>query len=283
LIEAKNKLIKKRLLPPLISEKFDYVFDFLPRFAAAAYREMKVGLAVSFWHTLCTYTSYRKYNPSHNADIAAVHVIGSIISNSHHIQEKVRKQYGRESVVIHPPVDCDRFRHKVGDNFWLSANRMIPAKRVKMQIEAFRRAPNETLVIVGECEEHHKKYSEKILKNMPSNVIYRGAVSEEELRVLYTDCKGFITTAADEDFGMTAIEAMASGKPVIAPNEGGYRETIINGVTGVLLDDIDEEKLAKAIEYVGETPEHFKDACIRQARQFDTAIFIQKIKKHIGI
>ncbi len=82
---------------------------------------------------------------------------------------------------------------------------------------------------------------------------------------------------------MTAIEAMAGGKPVIAPNEGGYKETILDGVTGILLDRIDEIKLAKAIEIVGASPEHYKDACIRHARQFDTAIFIQKIKKHIGI
>lgn len=280
---AKNKLLKKRLLPPFISKKIDYTFDFLPRFIAAVYREIKVGLRGNILQMFSTYASYRKYSPSKKSDFAAIHSIDSIIVNSRHIQKRVQKQYGRNSVVIHPPVDCNYFAHRKNGNFWLSANRIIPAKRIEMQIEAFRKLPNHTLVIVGECEEHHKKYSEKILKKMPGNVIYKGVVNEDELRLLYADCAGFITTAEDEDFGMTPIEAMASGKPVIAPNEGGYKETIIDGVTGVLKNDIDALKLAEEVRRVGENPKQYKEACMKRASDFDTKIFIKKIKEEIGL
>ncbi len=282
-LTAKNKLTKKRLLPPFISKKIDYIFDFLPRFIAARYREMKVGLRGNIWQMFSTYTTYKKYSPSKKSDFAATRAIDSIVVNSHNIQKKVQKHYGRESLVIYPPVDCDYFAHRKNGNFWLSVNRMIPAKRVEMQIEAFRRLPNETLVIVGECEEHHKKYSEKILKKLPRNVIYKGVVSEEKLRVLYANCAGFITTAEDEDFGMTPVEAMASGKPVIAPNEGGYKETVINGNTGILIDNISPKKIIEAVKKLGKNPLKYKDACIKQARKFDTKVFVKKIKEKIRL
>jgi glycosyltransferase involved in cell wall biosynthesis len=80
---------------------------------------------------------------------------------------------------------------------------------------------------------------------------------------------------------MTVIEAMASGKPVIAPNEGGYRETIINKVTGLLIDDINENKIKSAVEFITISPDTYKEACLRQAQKFDTTIFIEKIKQQL--
>ena len=106
-------------------------------------------------------------------------------------------------------------------------------------------------------------------------------IEHDKLIDLYANCKGFIATAKDEDFGMTPVEAMASGKPVIAANEGGYKETVIDGVTGMLIDDINADKLVEAIKKMGENPQKFKAACIEQAKKFDTKIFIKKIKEQI--
>jgi glycosyltransferase involved in cell wall biosynthesis len=80
---------------------------------------------------------------------------------------------------------------------------------------------------------------------------------------------------------MTPVEAMASGKPVIAPNEGGYRESISDGVTGRLISDIDPVKIISAIKEIGPHVEQYKDACLKQAGEFDTSVFIGKIKKII--
>ncbi len=124
------------------------------------------------------------------------------------------------------------------------------------------------------------------MKMRPKNVEILKEVSQSELAKLYANCKGFITTAMDEDFGMAPVEAMASGKPVIAANEGGYKETIINNKTGILIDNINPDKLIKAIKRLNKelktNPDKYKTACQEQAKQFDTKEFIRKIKQEIN-
>ena len=104
-----------------------------------------------------------------------------------------------------------------------------------------------------------------------------GAVSEEELMDLYAKCKGQICTAQDEDFGLTPIEAMASGKTVVAVNEGGFKETVVHGKTGLLVE-ADRDELLKAVKEVAMDPERYKEACMERAMDFDTSIFQNKIK-----
>ena len=190
--------------------------------------------------------------------------------------------------MVYPPIDTKKFQYNKSKNYWLSVNRLLSQKRVDMQIKAFQKLKNENLITVGSYEkgsknfELYKKYLEKIC---PKNVKIINWVSDEELVSLYSNCKGFITTSLEEDFGMTPIEAMASGKPVIAPNEGGYKESIINGKTGILIDNINEDKLVNSITKLGreidKNPLKFKNVCQKQAKKFDTSIFIKKIKDEI--
>ena len=121
----------------------------------------------------------------------------------------------------------------------------------------------------------------KIYPIKPKNVEILSWVDNKTLINLYANCKGFITTSKDEDFGMTPVEAMASGKPVIAPNEGGYKETVIDGITGKLINNIHVDKLVQAIKEIGKNPKKYKNACLKQAKKFDTSIFIKKIKEEI--
>jgi glycosyltransferase involved in cell wall biosynthesis len=158
-----------------------------------------------------------------------------------------------------------------------------------MQIQAFTQMPDKKLIVIGPYEKSKtsEAYADYIKKIKPANVtLITHAGSFDELTNYYANCRGFITTCHQEDFGMTAIEAMSSGKPVIAPNEGGYRETIIHNKTGLLIDNVDENKLVEAIKKIDlelETePEKYRKACLKQAEQFDVGIFIEKIKKLIS-
>jgi len=210
--------------------------------------------------------------------------VGKIACNARNTQKRVEKYLNRSTEVINPPINTSKYHYEKNGNYWLTVSRLISHKRVDMQMVAFSKLPNETLICVGSYEQskHFRQYAEYIKRIKPGNVELLHWVHFDDLVNLYANCKGVITTSQDEDFGMTPIEAMASGKPVIAPNEGGYKETIINGVTGKLIDNINVKQLIDAVKEVGRNPERYKDACMEQARKFDTKVFIDKIKQQIA-
>lgn len=211
--------------------------------------------------------------------------VTNIVAISENTRQRIKKYLKRDAVMIYPPVNTAKFYYRPHKNYWLSVNRLFSHKRIDLQMKAFRELPNERLILVGSYEEsrHFKRYANYIKKIKPDNVEIVSWIDFNMLTKLYANCKGFITTAIDEDFGLTPIEAMASGKPVIAPNEGGYKETIIDGVTGKLIDNITVKKLIRAIREVGVNSENYKDSCQKQAKKFDTKVFIQKINQIIKI
>ena len=214
--------------------------------------------------------------------------VQNLIGISKTVQNRIKKYLERESKVIYPPTETNIYKNKSSKNYWLSVNRLIDHKRVDMQLKAFAKMPNEKMILVGSYEEseHFQNYAKYINKIKPNNVEIKSWVSQKELIQLYSECKGFLTTSKEEDYGMTPIEAMASGKPAIAPNEGGYSETILNNKTGILIDNINPEKIIQAIGSVNKNlkknSNYYKKACIERAKEFDTKIFIEKIKKEIN-
>lgn len=211
-------------------------------------------------------------------DQRSIRKIDRIIAISGNVQSRILKYHNRSSELIYPPVDTSLYRCIEYGNFWLSVNRLYPEKRIELQIEAFRQVPEEHLVIVGGYSEgdHAAVYAEKIRRNLPPNVIIRGEVTGDEIVDLYARCKAHICTALDEDYGLTPLEAMASGKPVVAVNEGGYRETVTDK-TGVLVAP-SADSLAEAIRLVAQHPEGYRDACLARARDFDMGPFIEQVK-----
>jgi glycosyltransferase involved in cell wall biosynthesis len=215
-------------------------------------------------------------------DQRAVSKVDKIITNSENTLGRIKRYYQRCADVIYPPIDTSQFYCKGYGDFWLSVNRLYPEKRIELQIEAFRSMPDERLVIVGgfATGDHAGQYSARLHKHLPGNVELRGEVTNEELLELYAECKGFVTTAMDEDFGMTPVEAMASGKSVVAVREGGYQESVIDGVTGFLVN-ADVTSLVEAMRTVSQDPERFREACIKQSLVFDICSFQEHIKKHV--
>jgi len=216
--------------------------------------------------------------------------VGTWACNSENSRARIQKFYGAESSVIYPPIDTRLYSCEPDRGYWLSVNRLLDNKRVDIQMKAFAKMPDKKLVIVGSYEkgarqfEDYKRYIESL---QPANVELRHWVPADELICLYAGARGFITTSRDEDFGMTAVEAMAAGKLVIAPNEGGYRESVVSGETGLLIDDIDETKLAAAVEKLDQElrnpamRERYKEKSQARARLFDVSVFAAKIRRLI--
>ena len=211
-------------------------------------------------------------------DQRSIAQIDRIIAISRNVQDRISRYHHRDAELIYPPVDTSQFHCIEYRNFWLSVNRLYPEKRIELQIEAFRQVPEELLVIVGGYSEgdHAAIYAEKIRHELPSNVTLRGEVTGDEIVDLYARCKAHICTALDEDYGLTPLEAMASGKPVVAVDEGGYRETVTDK-TGVLVAP-SVDSLVKGIRFVAQNPERYRDACLARAREFDLAEFSVLVK-----
>lgn len=216
-------------------------------------------------------------------DRISVRSVDKIVAISSNVQKRIWEAYGRTSSQVYPPVDVNKFRFEECGNFWLSVNRVYPEKRIDLQFRVFRENPLERLVVVGgySAGDHASRYYKKLIETIPDNVEMLGEVSEGELVDLYARCKGLICTSIDEDFGLTPLEAMASGKPVIAVNEGGFAETVIDGVTGRLVEPT-AEALSQAVREVSEEgclP--YKSACRERAEHFSEGAFIKQIEKEI--
>lgn len=208
--------------------------------------------------------------------------VDRIVAISKNVQDRIGRYYHRDSEVIYPPVDTSRYRCTEYGDFWLSVNRFYPEKRIELQIEAFRRLPNERLVIAGGYAkgDHASRYAEKIMRNVPPNVTILGEIGEDQLRDLYARCKAHICTALDEDYGLTPLEAMASGKPVLAVNEGGFRETVTNE-TGILVE-ADIGQITRAVRELSSDPVRYGDACLARAKKFDLLRFDEQMRRLVS-
>lgn len=202
--------------------------------------------------------------------------VKNIACNSHNTRNRIWKAYDREAMVIYPPVHCEQYSDQGDHGFWLSVNRVDKWKRIELQIETFKLLPDKKLLIAGRIYPEFKQ----IADNSPDNVIFLDSISDEELLSLYSQCTGFLTTAIDEDFGITPLEAMASGKPVVAVREGGYQETIVDGHTGLLVSP-DPHELAEAIRNIDKDPSIFSDAARNRAEMFDYKIFKEKLVTYV--
>ncbi|MGK0208833.1 MAG: glycosyltransferase involved in cell wall biosynthesis [Patescibacteria group bacterium] len=213
--------------------------------------------------------------------------VDHIVAISKIIQERVKKYLNRDSKVIFAPTETTKYHNSESKGYWLSVNRLNVHKRVEMQLKAFKKMPDQKLIIVGSYEKssHFQKYA-KLIKDMkPDNVEIRSWLPQHEVIKLYSECQGLVTSSRTEDYGMNVVEAMSSGKPVIAPKEGGYAETIKDIDTGILITDINEDKIIKAVRKINKNlennKEHYKNKCIEHSKNFDTKRFIKEIMNEI--
>ncbi|MBY0382786.1 MAG: glycosyltransferase [Xanthobacteraceae bacterium] len=204
------------------------------------------------------------FQRAYEAAIGRMHLI---VANSQNVQRRVTRYLGRDSVVIYPPCATSEYEWREQEGYYLSTARLAALKRVDHIIDAFRSIPNKKLVVASGGEQLQE------LRNRAAgmeNVSFTGWISERELRSLIGGAIATIYVPIDEDFGMSPVESMAAGKPVIGVAEGGLLETIVDGETGVLLrKDFGVSDLAQAIENM--TPKRASN--MRRASEARASIF----------
>lgn len=198
------------------------------------------------------------------------------ISNSYNVERRINKYYRREATVIHPPVDAEQYQiHPSGpDEFFLMVSRLLPYKRVDIVIEAFN-GLNLPLVVIGDGYDRGR-----LEKLAGPNVTFLGYQTDEVIADYYARCQAFLF-AGEEDFGITPLEAQASGRPVIAFGSGGALETVVEGKTGLFFREQTKEAVKKAVQKFDR--QSFDPVLIRKhAVQFDKGVFKKKMLDYIA-
>jgi glycosyltransferase involved in cell wall biosynthesis len=181
-----------------------------------------------------------------NWDTRTANGVDHFMANSQFIARRIHKTYRREAVVLYPPVDVSSFELDLGkQDFYLTASRLVPYKKIELIVEAFNQMPDRELVVIGDGPDFAR-----IAKKCGKNVKMLGYQQFDVLKSHMQRAKAFVF-AAEEDFGITPVEAQACGTPVIAFGKGGALETIrplgIDSPTGVFFEEQTVDEIVKAV------------------------------------
>jgi len=211
----------------------------------------------------------------------AIRKMDVILADSKNVQNRIHKFLDLESTVIYPPCDVDKFCWLSQGDYYLSTARLTPHKRVDIIIQAFTKLPQKQLIIAstGPDEKRLKQLAEGF-----DNIQFTGDINDKELKNLIGNAIATIYIPIDEDFGISAVESMAAGKPVIGSGEGGLLETVVHGQTGWLLSpNPSAEELIQILSTVNpELAKSMRADCETRAKIFCTENFIEKMRGIIG-
>jgi len=207
-------------------------------------------------------------------DVQAADRVDKFIANSQLVAERIKKYYGRKAAVIYPSVKTNQFYlAKQPDDYFLLVGRLLPDKHFDYVIETFNHL-GLSLKIIGDGPERQKL--EKLAKG---NIEFLGLVSEEKLKDAHAHCQAFIFPQ-EADFGIAGVEAMASGRPVIAYKIGGALEIIENGITGLFYKEPTVECLAEAVAKF-RSMKFYPELIKQRSERFDEAVFEKKIRNFV--
>ncbi len=209
-------------------------------------------------------------------DVTSAARVDSFVANSTTVASRIHRYYGADSVVIHPPVDTSAFASvtpsELGD-FYLMAGELVSYKRPDLAVRAFNEMKRKLVVIGG------GEMLEELRRIAEPHVSILGPQPFDVLKSHYARCRALIFPG-EEDFGMVPVEAMASGRPVIAFGRGGATETVRDGVTGVFFDEQSTEAIISAVQKLAEMPiDSLK--IVEHAQQFGRDPFLRQMRAHI--
>src|SRR5437763_3908796 len=174
-------------------------------------------------------------------DWIAAQRVDRYIANSETTRRRISRYFNRDSTVVYPPVEMERFRPGPVADYYLVLSELMPHKRISLAIEAFNRLGWQLVVAGNGPDARH------LQRMAGANIHFEGRVSDERAADLLAGARALVVTATEE-FGIAAVEAQAAGRPVIALSEGGVRETVHDGVTGAFYDRPDVDSLVDALD-----------------------------------
>lgn len=200
-----------------------------------------------------------------------------LIANSKHVQKRIKKYWHRESEVIYPPVDVKRFTTTPHhEDYFLIVSALTPFKRIDLAIHTFNKIRRK-LIIIGDGAQ--KKYLKSIAKD---NIEFLGYKNDDVTRDYFENCRAFIFPG-EEDFGITTVEAMAAGKPVLAYGNGGVLESVQAGISGEFFNEPTPQSLEDGLARLLANEKNYDYQKIRSiAEGFDRGIFQEKMQKIIS-
>jgi glycosyltransferase involved in cell wall biosynthesis len=207
-------------------------------------------------------------------DLAASRSVDVYLAISELSRERIRRYYGRDATIVHPPVETERFTPGVPGDSLLVVSEVVRHKRLQVALEAARRA-RAPIRVAGAGPDL------QALREAYPEAEFLGRVGDAELAGLYASARAVIVPSMEE-FGITAVEAQAAGRPVIAAAAGGALETVIDGVTGrlVALDDIEAFRAAiEGVDALGLAPA----AAVENAQRFSVAVFQRRIAEQVEL
>lgn len=251
---------------PLATRQLDLRgYDLVISSDAAIIKGVRTGanaVHICYCHTpmRCLWSGYEVYRQSANPmvrftlsalrdrlcrwDYEAAQHVNLFAANSENVQARIQKFYGRESVVIHPPVDTQRFvvnsPPAQRDDFFLVVSQLVPYKRIELIVDAFTRCKR-PLVIIGDGPERSK-----LERRAGKNIHFEGSLPQKKVIEAMQRCKAFVF-AGEEDFGIVMAEAQACGTPVVAFGKGGALEIVEDSLTGILFNEESVDSLLEAL------------------------------------
>lgn len=215
-----------------------------------------------------------------SAYIQAIKRMDVVLCNSKNVQKRLCDATGVQAQVLYPGVDCDNYSWKESQDYFISNARLEPLKRVSLIIQAFKEMPDKKLVV---CSGGSEYQSLKALAAGHNNIRFTSWVSDTQLKNLTEESTACIYLAEDEDFGMSPVEAMSAGKPVIAAASGGLVETVLHEKTGFLIEEPIEIPKIKQFVYAmsKERAYSMKSCCEQRAQEFSSSQFIKKMQNII--
>ena len=210
-------------------------------------------------------------------DLKTIGEVDHFIANSKNVAERIKRIYNRDSTVIYPPVDIEGFVpcHEK-ESYYFTSLRVVPYKRLDLIVEAFRLMPDKKLVVSGDGPA-----LAKIRASAPANVQFLGFISKEDLVSRMQKARAFVL-AAEEDFGITSLEAQSCLTPVIALRRGGYLETVLENKTGVFFHEQKAESIRDAVMAFEAMDKPFEEIDFtKNVESFSTECFRSNISNFI--